>query len=548
MTSQKSPDAGVMFSPIAPELLAKLRSTDGGAAWLEDPSRAVYTNRDLDLSHIKWVGFDMDYTLALYRKAPMEQLQYDLTVEALVAAGYPEAIRALPYDPRFVIRGLVVDKRTGNLLKMDTHGRVGRAFFGHRRLTQSEIHASYHDHQLRLGSPSVASADTLFSMPEVCLYANLLTFFAERLGRGESVAPVGTKTDAQARGAAYELRGELDTWKLFDDVREGIDRIHRDGSLKNIIMANLHTYFEVDDALPVALHKLRSAGKRLFVLTNSHWRYTQAVMSHLLDDKLKEYPTWRQYFDAVIVGGRKPKFFTDRDPFLLVDAQAQNDSTVGEAPGDKFERTIVYQGGNIAEFERRAQAQGEEILYVGDHIFGDIVRSRRDSRWRTCLVVEELEHELAQTAQRSSLVQALDEVDDARHALDDEIAYQRALLTLLEDASVTEGAAAEDAARRLRREIDIAKRALRSLDAEAHAHQDALDQYFNPSWGRLFKASNELSRFGAQVEQYACTYTSRVSNFGRYSPVHFFRAPRERMSHDVARAGARKRAARTRTS
>jgi hypothetical protein len=35
------------------------------------------------------------------------------------------------------------------------------------------------------------------------------------------------------------------------------------------------------------------------------------------------------------------------------------------------------------------------------------------------------------------------------------------------------------------------------------------------------------------VELYACTYTSRVSNFLNYSPVHFFRAPRELMSHDV---------------
>jgi hypothetical protein len=44
-----------------------------------------------------------------------------------------------------------------------------------------------------------------------------------------------------------------------------------------------------------------------------------------------------------------------------------------------------------------------------------------------------------------------------------------------------------------------------------------------------------LSRFGAQVELYACTYTSRVTNFRHYSPMHFFRAPRESMSHDATR-------------
>jgi hypothetical protein len=39
-----------------------------------------------------------------------------------------------------------------------------------------------------------------------------------------------------------------------------------------------------------------------------------------------------------------------------------------------------------------------------------------------------------------------------------------------------------------------------------------------------------------------------VSNFRHYSPVHFFRAPRERMSHDAGRdVAGRKKAARSRT-
>jgi hypothetical protein len=52
----------------------------------------------------------------------------------------------------------------------------------------------------------------------------------------------------------------------------------------------------------------------------------------------------------------------------------------------------------------------------------------------------------------------------------------------------------------------------------------------------LFKEGNENSRFGEQVEQYACIYTSRVSNFLNYSPVQYFRSPRDLMPHE--RAGA----------
>ena len=34
------------------------------------------------------------------------------------------------------------------------------------------------------------------------------------------------------------------------------------------------------------------------------------------------------------------------------------------------------------------------MLYIGDHIYGDIVKSKKDIGWRTMLVVPELELEL----------------------------------------------------------------------------------------------------------------------------------------------------------
>jgi 5'-nucleotidase len=521
------------FTPIEDDILAAI---DAREEMLLEPEEAVYTNRDLDLAQTKLVGFDMDYTLAIYKKQPMEQLQYDLTVERLITrGGYPEEIRALKYDPTFIVRGLILDKRTGHLIKMDTHGRVGRVFHGRRRLSPEEIQATYKNAKIKPSSTTFASIDTLFSMPEACLYANLVEFYEGLHREKKSTAPVSIPAHSEV-----QLLGNINTWKLFDDVRSAIDDIHRDGTLKTIIMADLPTYFVVDEGLPLTLHKLRSAGKKLFLLTNSYWIYTQAVMSFLLDGRLKEYATWRQYFDIVIVGGKKPRFFTDRDPFLEVAPVEGQEQVVGEVTADRFERGRVYQGGNIEAFERMAQAGGEEILYVGDHIFGDILRSKKDSRWRTCLIIEELHDEIRGARTSDAQIHRLTELDNHRHALDDLISQKRALLDRLEAAIAHENGIGEemhkrieDAAKRLKKEIDVAKRHMRSLDKEAGDIQDALDKHFNTWWGRLLKSNNELSRFGAQVELYACTYTSKVSNFLRYSPVHFFRAPRELMSHDV---------------
>lgn len=38
--------------------------------------------------------------------------------------------------------------------------------------------------------------------------------------------------------------------------------------------------------------------------------------------------------------------------------------------------------------------RGKDILYIGDHIFGDILKSKKQQGWRTCLVVPELSREV----------------------------------------------------------------------------------------------------------------------------------------------------------
>ena len=62
----------------------------------------------------------------------------------------------------------------------------------------------------------------------------------------------------------------------------------------------------------------------------------------------------------------------------------------------------------------------------------------------------------------------------------------------------------------------------------------ALEAGVNATWGLTFKEGNENSRFGEQVEDYACLYTSRVSNLGFYSPMERFRSPRAAMPHERA--------------
>jgi len=78
------------------------------------------------------------------------------------------------------------------------------------------------------------------------------------------------------------------------------------------------------------------------------------------------------------------RFFYEPSEFLKIDLETGKMTNTNElSPG-------VYQGGNANIFSEYLKVSGEEILYIGDHIYGDILRLKKDCNWRTGLVVEEL--------------------------------------------------------------------------------------------------------------------------------------------------------------
>ncbi len=475
------------------------------------PERQVFVNRNLRMDRIQAVGFDMDYTLAIYRLGPVEGLAFALTRDRMVEKlGYPEVVRAIVYDPEFVIRGLVMDKQTGNLFKMDRHNHVGRCTHGTRILPPDDIRRLYREEKIHLSLPRFAWLDTLFSLPEASLFAGIVDAME---GEGRTV----------------------DYGRLYDDIRTTIDTVHADGSLKELVRADLARFVVRDPELGPALHKLRSGGKRLFLLTNSAHDYTDVVMRHVLDGVLPEYPSWRNYFDFVVTAARKPGFFSERRPIEEL-------SPTGEALGEarSLERGVTYQGGSLAELERLAGFGGERVLYVGDHIYGDILRSRRDSLWRTCMVVEELERELAWLETKRPQLDELARLEELRARLGDELSSRRALLNAVErrldreEPAEPDRAALEEERRRDKEALDLLRRAHRDADARVAALEDEIENGFNRHWGLVFKEGHENSRFGEQIEDYACVYTSRVSNFLFYSPMEYFRSPRAAMPHERA--------------
>src|SRR5262245_66237872 len=113
------------------------------------------------------VGFDMDYTLALYNQARIEELSMRATLHKLVTAkGYPAAIQGLAYDPMLAVRGLVVDRVNGNIFKPDRYGFPGRARPGVSTTDRSKVGALYRRERMPLPKQRYAWLESLSAPPE----------------------------------------------------------------------------------------------------------------------------------------------------------------------------------------------------------------------------------------------------------------------------------------------------------------------------------------------------------------------------------------------
>jgi len=461
--------------------------------------RRIFCNRNLRLDRIRHVGFDMDYTLAIYEES-MEHLQAEMVLERLVERyGYPQTVLQAKYQPGFAIRGLAVDMAHGNVFKMDSHRFVGRVWHGAGPLDRELRKQLYTNRKLTPADPSIVMVDTLFSLPEISLYCQLVQLLhpSPVVGdMGPGPAPIG-----EVPAGAYE--------RLWRVLREAMDELHRDGTLKARILADVPGYIRRDPHLGETLHRFRSSGKKLFLLTNSEPNYTEAVMSFLLTGAHPAYPSWRDYFELVITSARKPSFFGSDEPFREVDAELR----VSDEPATTLKRGGMYLGGNFQALSRMAGLIGDDVLYVGDHIYGDILRSKRSTSWRTAMVIPEMDRELESAVALRTEIDELDRVEA--------FAFQ---LELDRSALAMEGIRNAE----LNAQLKDVTQGARTLELE-------ISNRFNHAWGQLFRERAELSAFGAQVEDYACVYTSRVSNFRNYSPSFYFRSPRDRMSHELAR-------------
>lgn len=473
----------------------------------------IFINRNLKMQSITHMGFDMDHTLAVYKPAAKElafQLARDVLIEKY---GYPAEIKSLEYQHGMVIRGLVIDKKRGNLIKLDHHKYVELAYHGTECLKKQDRKRIYNKpgESYRPSSDDYAYLDTLFCLPEASLYMQMVSFMDQK-----------KKTK------------KPDYRSMHRDVREAIDQVHRDGSLKSVITANLSKYIEKDPLLPKTLFHFIRGQKKLFLLTNSEYYYTEVILSYLLNGEIPGYENWQDYFEFIVVSACKPAFFSKEAKLERIEADEKGIEIPLEV------RSKLFRFGYFKSLEKELEAHGESILYFGDHTFGDILKSKQTCGWRTAMIISELERELeilssqrADKEQLENLRTELQETRDDIMMMESQISYLRnRKLDSYDVLSSTDLKEIDEEVRILHEMIN--KRDLRATEClhEIKVLEDSMSHGFNERWGSLFKSSRRKSRFGDQVEDFACVYSNRVTNFFRYPITKYFRISTDLMAHE----------------
>ncbi|XP_025991182.1 cytosolic purine 5'-nucleotidase isoform X2 [Solenopsis invicta] len=465
----------------------------GNKKWYRQASQRIFVNRSLHLENIKFYGFDMDYTLAEYKSPQYEQLGFNLLKDRLVSLGYPQEIKAFEYDPSFPVRGLWFDTLHGNLLKVDAYGNILVCVHGFEFLKHSQVYELYPNKFLQLDESRVYVLNTLFNLPETYLLACLIDFF--------------TNSPQYTREKTGVKEGELTmSFKsIFQDVRSAVDWIHLHGDLKSKTIENLDEYVKKDERLPMFLTRIRESGAKVFLLTNSDYVFTDKIMTYLFDFPHGARPdephrNWNTYFDTIVVDARKPLFFGEGTILRQVDTRT-GALKLGTHKGP-LHTGEVYSGGSCDVFTELIGAKGKDVLYVGDHIFGDILKSKKIRGWRTFLIVPELVQELHVWTDKCQLFAELQRLDVMLGEM-----YKNL------DSSTKE-------------KPDISK-----LRASIRDVTHKMDLAYG-MMGSLFRSGSRQTFFSSQVVRYADLYAATFLNLIYYPFSYMFRAPAMLMPHE----------------
>ncbi|MGH1467967.1 MAG: HAD-IG family 5'-nucleotidase [Bdellovibrionales bacterium] len=449
----------------------------------------IFCNRTLNLKKISHIGLDMDHTLVQYHSREFEKLSYESMKEKLLKRGYSKEIAKFEFDYDRAIRGLVIDKATGNIFKVSRYGMVREAYHGLSKVDFRSQKKQFGSKFIDLGEPNFDCVDTNFSISHACLFSQIVDLKTKRPDLSFPDFP--------------ELSEELITV---------LDESHRDGSIKDEVTRNPEKYVKRSEEIVRGIEKFKKHGTKFFIATNSDYAYTDKILKFALDPFIED-GTWEDLFEHTFTLCMKPRFFYTNSPLLKINPE--------DGMMENWDQELVpgiYQGGSANLLAEQLKILGDNILYVGDHVYGDILMLKKNCGWRTALVIEELGEEIEQNQKALSIT------NEIKVLMNQKLELEYFLNELI-------GGRLEKSTDKAEQEKKVLEQ-ISLLDEKLVPLIRSRAKIYNQYWGSVMRAGVEESQFAHQVEGYSDIYMPSIKDLLAESPRTYFRSYIRKMAHD----------------
>ncbi|XP_072499194.1 5'-nucleotidase domain-containing protein 1 isoform X1 [Notamacropus eugenii] len=334
------------------------------------------------------IGFDLDHTLCRYNLSESSRLIYNSFAQYLVTEkGYDKELLTVPPETwDFCCKGLALDLEEGNFIKLAADGTVLRASHGTRMMTSEELMGIFGKKKWKHFTDSLMASrtakyyffDNYFDLPGALLCARIVDFLSRK--------------------------SNLETFDFWKDILASIHHNYKLTAFKE----NSGMYFpEVKsdpgkyllicpESVKKWLYQLKSAGKVLFIMTNSHSDYCRLLCEYVIGNEFTDV------FDIVISNALKPGFFShqpNKRPFRTLENDVEQDDLPSlDKPG------WYSQGNSDHLYELLKKMTGKEqpkVVYFGDSMHSDIFPACHYSNWETVLILEELSEDEGMAPERN---------------------------------------------------------------------------------------------------------------------------------------------------
>ncbi|CAM2700732.1 unnamed protein product [Rotaria socialis] len=451
----------------------------------------IFANNELDLERIKVYGFDFDYTLATY-KPTLHSLIYDHAKTFLVKnLRYPDHLMDFCFRPGMGARGLHLDIKRGWLMKVDSYHNIqlGTVYHGMRQVPDEEVIAAHHGTKLSVDevgylgmTPNMFQFVDIFTISEITLLRDVTQYFIDK---------------------SIPFAPEY----VHYDVREAVSVFHKSGMMHQIVGQAVEKYFQENDRLKPFLLRLRDANKQIFLITNSNYWYVNCGMTYLLGK------SWTDFFDIIICQAKKPSFFgAQKRPFREINTH--NNSKSWDRV-HKLQNGKVYVEGNLTTLVQMTNWQGHDVLYIGDHIYGDLADLFLTHGWRTGAILEEVKDEI-NVINSEPFQKAIRWLNVLQWLIDQ--LQPMIIFYICHQLEVIPGREADEI--------------MKLWVAEREEERTKSRDYFNPYFGSIFRTYTVPTYFHRRLARFADVYTSNVCNFLNYPLDYIFFPRRMALAHE----------------